>query len=135
MPKIEIHFDGGCKPNPGQKYGSFEVLLDGRSVHKITRLDLGHGTNNEAEYETLIEAVRWTYLNLLSGGFHPDQFCVEVFTDSSIVRNGVMRPARRKNRSGRMIALAEKCLLIARHFKSFTARWNPRQKNVNRFGH
>ena len=28
--KAEIYFDGGCLGNPGQKYGSFQVKLDGK---------------------------------------------------------------------------------------------------------
>ena len=27
--RVEIFFDGGCLGNPGQKYGSFQVLFDG----------------------------------------------------------------------------------------------------------
>ena len=29
----EIYFDGGCLGNPGQKYGSFQIKLDGKEIH------------------------------------------------------------------------------------------------------
>ena len=44
--RITVHFDGGCFPNPGSKYGSFEVLLDGLPIQPLCqqRIQLGHGT-------------------------------------------------------------------------------------------
>ena len=51
--KVEIYFDGGCLGNPGQKYGSFQVKLDGREIVKRSRVDFGFGTNNEAEFNAL----------------------------------------------------------------------------------
>src|ERR1035437_8663856 len=30
--RVEIFFDGGCLGNPGQKYGSFQVLFDGNQI-------------------------------------------------------------------------------------------------------
>jgi hypothetical protein len=50
--KVEIFFDGGCLGNPGQKYGSFQVLLDGRPIASRSRVGFGHGTNNEAEFNS-----------------------------------------------------------------------------------
>lgn len=140
MPKIEIHFDGGCGPtNPGNKYGSFEVLLDGTRVHKATRLPLGWGTNNEAEFEILIEAVRWVHHNLNEGGFETHKFDLEAFTDSMIVKNRLMGRnivfRRNSEASGRMKRLADRCLDTALKFRSFTAKWNRRDANVSRFGH
>ena len=46
--KVDIFFDGGCLGNPGQKYGSFQVLLAGKQIAGRNRVDFGHGTNNEA---------------------------------------------------------------------------------------
>ena len=39
--------------NPGQKYGSFQVKLDGKEILKRSRVDFGFGTNNEAEFNAL----------------------------------------------------------------------------------
>jgi hypothetical protein len=50
---VEIFFDGGCLGNPGQKYGSFQVLFDGKQVVGRNRVEFGHGTNNEAEFNSL----------------------------------------------------------------------------------
>jgi len=51
--KAEIFFDGGCLGNPGQKYGSFQIKLDGKEILKRVRVDFGFGTNNEAEFNAL----------------------------------------------------------------------------------
>ena len=51
--KVEIYFDGGCLGNPGQKYGSFQIKLDGKEIIKRSRVNFGFGTNNEAEFNAL----------------------------------------------------------------------------------
>lgn len=53
-----LYFDGGCKPNPGQmSCGVVIVRPDGgRTISEIT--DLGHGTNNIAEWSGLIHAIQ-----------------------------------------------------------------------------
>src|SRR5579859_5166032 len=65
--RLEIHFDGGCLGNPGRKYGSFQVLSDGKKVAGRTRVEFGHGTNNEAEFNALKlgldEAMVWLAAN------------------------------------------------------------------------
>ncbi len=55
-----IVFDGGSLGNPGSAYGSFRIRPWQTPSGKITRLKLGRGTNNEAEYWTLQAALRGT---------------------------------------------------------------------------
>ncbi len=52
----EGYFDGSAAPNPGQmKIGGFiRRVSDKEIIHKFS-IDLGHGTNNEAEYLSLIQ--------------------------------------------------------------------------------
>jgi len=136
--KIEIHFDGGCRPtNPGNKYGSFEVLLDGRQVFKASRMELGRGTNNEAEFDSLIAALRFVVNDLSVGGFDPKTYAVSVFTDSTIVANRLTRErARDKGEPAqRMAALAATCNSYLAMFGHWSCKWNGRSANVERFGH
>ena len=80
MNLIEIHFDGGCRPtNPGNTYGSFEVQLNHKQVFKASRIELGWGTNNEAEYRALIEALKWTLENLLKAAWQGREANVDRF--------------------------------------------------------
>jgi ribonuclease HI len=51
--RLKIYFDGGCQPNPG----AMETAVVARGVSYVQR-DLGHGTNNDAEWLALIHALQ-----------------------------------------------------------------------------
>lgn len=57
--KFSIFCDGACKPNPGIM-GIGVVIKDesGQRVHAISK-KLGEGTNNVAEYTSIIEALKY----------------------------------------------------------------------------
>lgn len=55
MSKIQIYFDGGCKPNPGNMEICVVIVGDGAPEAK-TVFDLGYGTNNIAEWSALLWA-------------------------------------------------------------------------------
>lgn len=136
--KITIRFDGGCRPtNPGNKYGSFEVSLNGRSVVLVSRIELGWGTNNEAEFEIFVKALLWTDTELKRAGNTPDQFHLEAFSDSITVINRLkgIAKANKKDAGRRMQSRSDKCLSFARKYLSFEVYWNNRRHNVNKFGH
>ena len=138
MNEIQINFDGGCRPtNPGKKYGSFDVVLNGCQVVKVSRMELGYGTNNEAEFETLIEALRWVTRQLSVGGFDPRGYVISMFTDSTIVANriNVKNTSLKGQPAKRMAALTKTCLSYLVMFDDWTIEWNPRESNVERFGH
>ncbi len=50
--RIKIFFDGGCRPNPG----AMELAVVAAGQTHILR-DLGHGTNTDAEWLALIQAL------------------------------------------------------------------------------
>jgi ribonuclease HI len=52
-PRLKIYFDGGCQPNPGEMEAA--VVVRGITHHWP---NLGHGTNNDAEWLALIHALR-----------------------------------------------------------------------------
>ena len=56
--KLIIHTDGGSRGNPGPAACAFAVTMDGRGVGQGS-LFLGIQTNNIAEYEGVILALRW----------------------------------------------------------------------------
>jgi len=136
--KVEIYFDGGCLGNPGQKYGSFQVKLDGKEILKRSRVDFGFGTNNEAEFNALKlaldEAVCWFRNQAIE--LKASSLVVE--TDSTIVRNRLVVKNvvfKKYPSSQRMFALASECLEIMNRFGSFQVIWKGRANNVERFGH
>lgn len=135
---LQIHFDGGARPsNPGNRYGSFEVVLDGTSIKIVNEQELGWGSNNEAEFLTLIEALEWTLRSLTDYGFDPRRYAVEMFTDSTIVANRVSgrNRTRKTEPQQRMAALASRVHELLRGFGGFKIEWNSRVENVRRFGH
>lgn len=135
---IEVWFDGGCRPtNPGNKYGSFEVRLDGSLIFKASRFELGHGTNNEAEFESLIKALDWTLENLINGGFDSRIYSVQIYTDSTVVRNRVngSNKKRKTEPEKRMYDLAHHARMRLWQFQAYAVAWQGRQNNVKRFGH
>lgn len=56
---MEIYFDGGCSPNPGRMSSCIVVVQPGKKTQAFTMKDLGHGTNNVAEWSALVWAVMW----------------------------------------------------------------------------
>jgi ribonuclease HI len=55
MGNIQIYFDGGCKPNPGQMEICIVIVGDG-APQPMTIFDLGYGTNIVAEWSALLWA-------------------------------------------------------------------------------
>ena len=136
--RVEIFFDGGCLGNPGQKYGSFQIKLNGQEILKRSRVDFGFGTNNEAEFNALKlaldEAVRW----FQSKATELKSLSLVVETDSTIVRNRLVVKNvifKKYPSSERMFALANECLGIMKQFGNFDVVWKGRTHNVERFGH
>lgn len=137
---VQIQFDGGCSPNPGQKYGSYSISMNGAEAYAVQRLPFGYGTNNEAEFEALLESLHKSLELLSLAGWTPAIFSVYIVTDSTIVRNRINGSRKNKLNAGsdperRMSALALKCLALLNQFKSFTIEWQPRESNVALFGH
>lgn len=137
---ITIQFDGGCSPNPGAKYGSYSIFLHGSEAFSVSRLPFGHGTNNEAEFESCHEGIQKALELLSLAGLEPSAFVCKLVTDSTIVRNRLN--GQRKNKQGspnaverRMATLANKCLQPLARFRSFRIEWQPRENNVALFGH
>ena len=51
--------DGGSKPNPGRMYGSFKIYREGESTIHSKFSFVEHGTNNRAEYKSLIRLLKF----------------------------------------------------------------------------
>lgn len=139
---IEIQFDGGCSNNPGNKYGSFAVfhtIESGtrRMLVKNLRQSFGYGTNNEAEFEALIEGLKWVGTMLRVGGFEPEHFTMKLYTDSTVVgfRINGLSTANKTEPQQRMHALAQRCLIALKRYSSYEVECINRERNVALFGH
>lgn len=117
------------------------MVLDDQFEIRKERFPLGHGTNNEAEFESLITALHDLHAACARAGIDPKNMRVEIFTDSTIVRNWlqrfhkfnpekVMEPRRRV-----MGNYAARCIQSLSRFREFCIQWNSREVNVEKFGH
>ena len=79
MAKIKIHTDGGARNNPGP--AALGVVI-GLPISKNYSSYLGKKTNNEAEYEAVIFALK--KLKALVGKNKTKDLEVEVFMDSQL---------------------------------------------------
>ncbi len=127
--KYTIWFDGGCQPNPGQGYGSWEIQdEDGVLVQHRQREQFWTMTNNLAEYHALQSALGW----LITYGLTMD-VVLDLRSDSKLVVEQVNRRWRVKNPHLKVVV--EQVWELLNHFPDWELNWNPRQINVERFGH
>lgn len=129
LTNVEIWFDGGCWPNPGPAYGSYEIK--GEAIHhRVERQQFGEATNNQAEYMSLLCALEWVAMNL-----DPASINLTIWTDSNIVANqvsGRWKPTKHP----RLKPLLDAVLAILYPaFPYWSIRWAGRENNVVRFGH
>jgi len=138
---IRIYHDGGCSPNPGQKYGSFQILNGKRELFYKTRIPFGFGSNNEAEWESLQFALKTLLSDMALYGADPKKYALYVETDSKIVwyrlakKNKIHKKPAWRESSERMYNHACACLADLAKFKKFSVEWKRRDANVERFGH
>ena len=127
-----ILFDGGARGNPGEGYGSYEVRTGaGRHIERLTFGD--HVTNNEAEYRTLIAALRAVLAQASAANTDPKAATLAVRGDSQLVIFQVT--GKWKVRTPHIRPLhAEATALLAR-FKKADVQWHPRAISVRTLGH
>lgn len=84
---IVLIFDGGSRGNPGPAYGSFVIRGKGVGTRRPERLDLGHGTNNQAEYLSLIAGLESLISRIEERNLDPALVHLRVLGDSQLVLN------------------------------------------------
>ncbi len=88
-PGLRLHVDGASRGNPGEAgFGIHVTTLDGVPVASLYGY-LGHATNNVAEYQALLHALRYA----LARGTRE----VEVFSDSELLVRQLAGRYRVKN--------------------------------------
>ena len=72
----QLFCDGASRSNPGDASIGVSIVLDGKEVHAISK-KIGIATNNEAEYQALIDGLNYCVDNSIKE--------IEVFLDSNLV--------------------------------------------------
>ena len=115
-----IFIDGASSGNPG-KAGAGIIIFDesGCELYKES-VHLGHMTNNMAEYEALMLALKKASKSAVKN------LCV--YTDSLLVANQIAGKYRTKNLV--LLKYVENARAIIGYFNSFTLKHIPREKNI-----
>jgi ribonuclease HI len=126
-------FDGGSKGNPGPSYGSYVVRGPNGGAEKPTRLRFGRGTNNEAEYRTLVVGVEAVLAQLHQLGIEPGLASLEIRGDSKLVLYQLS--GRWKAKDSRMRSLRDRIWKLIEPIGSVKYRHQPRKHSVAVLGH
>src|SRR5919202_335046 len=126
---ISIIFDGGSIGNPGRGYGSYQLTVRGKP-EAPKRLQFGEQyTNNEAEYDTLLQALE----TILRRAKDPRGVQLDIRGDSQLVinqLNGVW-----KAKDPRMRERLERVRALLEELGGWTATWHARDNSVKALGH
>jgi len=117
---LKIFFDGSSHGNPGPS-GIGIIVFDesGRILDRFSRF-IGFGTNNEAEYRALIEALR----KAMQLGAEK----VELYSDSELVVNQIKGVYSVKDEKLKRLHL--KCVELLKNFKEYEISYVPRELNA-----
>jgi len=126
----EIVFDGGALGNPGKGYGSYEITCGGTVIRRHRHEYGDNVTNNQAEYRTLIEALKWLSSEL---GDASKSTALLVNGDSQLVLNQLMGKWKVKNEGLRPYHREASDLIRA--FAKVSLVWHDRSNSVRRLGH
>jgi len=116
---LHIHIDGASRGNPGEAgFGVHVTRPDGSSVADLYGY-LGRATNNVAEYQALLHALRWA----LSRGARRVRF----FSDSELVVRQVGGAYRVKHPG--LAPLVREAQALLRRFEEAVVSHVPREQN------
>lgn len=144
---LELRFDGGCKPtNPGPRYGSYLLLKPAgpsdsapQEIARESCFDLGHGTNNEAEWLACLTGLDRLISEAIKRRRDLKRIHVKIVTDSTVVAVRLQaEPKAVRPRPGpqcRMWVLAQHAWRRLDLLGGHTAEWRGRDGNVVDFGH
>jgi len=117
---VTIHTDGAAKGNPGPAGIGFVILEgDGAPIAEASR-PLGHTTNNEAEYQAVIAALR----EALRLGLRR----VELRSDSELLIRQLKGEYRVRN--PRLAVLHAEVMALVAKLQEFRCRAIPREENA-----
>ncbi|NIS80008.1 MAG: reverse transcriptase-like protein [Anaerolineales bacterium] len=133
MEEIILVFDGGSRGNPGQSYGSYRIQHKGKKAIGPVRLRLGHGTNNEAEYQTLIAGLKAVLEYLNREVLDSSKVQIEVRGDSRLVLNQLNRTWKAKD--ARMRRYRDEAEGLLSYFSDRRLIHQSRARTVEILGH
>jgi len=122
MMKLDIFTDGGARGNPGPAAIGVFIKKDKTVIVKFGKR-IGRATNNEAEYQALIFALKYIQENFLS-----EDLFLNFYLDSQLVVNQLN--GKYKIKEKRLAELANFIRSLENKFsKKIFYKYIPREKN------
>ncbi len=121
---IQIYADGGSRGNPGPAAVGVVISKDGQTIKKYGEV-IGEATNNQAEYEAVIFALKKA--KLLFGKKETKEMELEVLMDSELVVKQLNRQYKIKEKD--LQPLFIKIINLILDFKRVNFSHIPRQEN------
>jgi len=116
---LQVFIDGASRGNPGEaSFGVHVTAADGRELAGLYGY-LGHASNNVAEYEALLHALRWA----LARGVRR----LQVFSDSELVVKQMSGAYRVKHPD--MVPRHREAQALLRRFERVSLGHVPRAQN------
>jgi ribonuclease HI len=119
MEKLLLYTDGGARHNPGPAAAGFVLKTESGQILRRGGKFLGTATNNEAEYQALLEGLRAVK------EFRPQH--LDCFLDSSLVVNQLN--GRFKIKEARLRELIFEIKKLESDFASVNYRYISRERN------
>lgn len=129
---LVVFTDGGARGNPGPAAIGFIIKDDHGQILVELGKFIGRATNNVAEYQAVIEALKWLSLNIQypidrSAGFFRNAN-IQFFLDSQLVVNQLNGRFKVKDTKLKNLVIKVRCLEKEINGKIFY-HFIPRQKN------
>ncbi len=123
MEKIIANCDGGSRGNPGPSALGVSILMNGE--HKDYSRYLGEGTNNEAEYQAVIFALK--KIKALVGSDKAKKTKIEIRLDSELVESQLN--AKYKLKESRLFPFFIEIWNLRQEFGEIRFVYVPREEN------
>lgn len=120
---LYVFTDGGAKGNPGPAAIGFLVKDNFGKILVKNGKSIGYATNNVAEYQAVVEALRWIITNIKE-----QPLIVNFYIDSSLVVNQLNGDFKVKNKNLKNLVIEIKNLEKKINGKIFY-HYIPREKN------
>lgn len=120
---VIIHTDGGSINNPGPSAIGVVVEYEGKKKTYAKEIEIG--TNNEAEYQALVFALR--KVKALIGGKKAQKARIKCFSDSQLMVNQLNHKYHLKNK--KIIYLFAQVWNAMMEYESVEFCYVPREKN------
>jgi ribonuclease HI len=124
--------DGACSGNPGPMSGSYQIETR-TGNRRIERCHFGRGTNNVAQYMTMIVALGDIIAKCQHAGLSPAAFTIQCLTDSQLVVKQVNGEWGCRDEA--LSELHGRTVEHLKMFKQWSVKWQPREQIVKVLGH